>query len=150
MNRRITLKPHPLTEDAFAPFGTIVHNVQSARPQVVVGELWHGTLRQRPGNLRITTLNRHRDAEQVIIPQNGVSTIFVVGRPGERLSEGDVAAFLSDGTQGVCLGVGTWHTGPIPLDQPESYSNIQGSEWAQYTDEINFAVRHNIEFHIEI
>ncbi|CAO4134114.1 ureidoglycolate lyase [Methylorubrum extorquens] len=136
--RRIAVVP--LTQAAFAPFGTVIDKAAVApRPmnagrarrfhdlaQVAVagadGQVVIGFVEAEPYTLplRLSLVERHPLGAQAFIPLNAAPFLVVVcpdegGRPGRP------RAFLTAPGQGVCYALGTWHGVLTPLDRPQDF-----------------------------
>lgn len=125
------LQPRPLTAAAFAPFGTVVAvpadsagrpiNDGNARRFDLVDDLALGAAggrgmlaifraEARRWPLPITQMERHALGSQTFLPLGPLRFAVVVARAGARpAAAADLAAFVTDGRQGVCLAPGTWH-----------------------------------------
>ncbi|MBA9069521.1 ureidoglycolate lyase [Methylobacterium sp. RAS18] len=136
--RRIPVEP--LTQAAFAPFGTVIDKAAVApRPmnagrarrfhdlaQVAVagadGQVVIGFVEAEPYTLplRLSLVERHPLGAQAFIPVNAAPLLVVVcpdegGRPGRP------RAFLTAPGQGVCYAPGTWHGVLTPLDRSQDF-----------------------------
>ncbi len=76
--------------------------------------------------LLVDEVNYHDDAGQAFIAP-GVPTVFLAAPPGDDVTPGDFVALHSDGSLGLNLHPGTWHTAPLPLAPRATYDNKQGS-----------------------
>lgn len=125
------LHPRPLTPAAFAPFGRVVAwpsaeaadrpiNGGTARRQDIVPDLrldaqggraalvvFRAQARTFP--LPVHTLERHALGSQTFIPLGNRRFVVLVAPAGDPPGVGGLAAFVSDGAQGVCLYPGVWH-----------------------------------------
>jgi ureidoglycolate hydrolase len=134
---RIVLRCEPLTEDAFAPFGAVVHDFATVTPRLRVGTVVRNRMRAYR-TAQVEWVSAHRDGEQIVVPREPVPTVFIVAPPSERLTHTQFRAFLSDGTAGVCLAPEVWHALPIPVDRDHAlYDNAQGSDWHEHTVEVH-------------
>ncbi|MCP1560611.1 UNVERIFIED_ORG: ureidoglycolate lyase [Methylobacterium sp. SuP10 SLI 274] len=130
----------PLTQAAFAPFGTVIDKAAVApRPmnagrarrfhdlaQVAVagadGQVVIGFVEAEPYTLplSLSLVERHPLGAQAFIPLNAAPFLVVVcpdegGRPGRP------RAFLTAPSQGVCYALGTWHGVLTPLERPQDF-----------------------------
>lgn len=138
----ITLRPQPLTAEAFAPFGRViaaaagaggpgalaVNGGSAARSEAVPAlQLQAGGGRAvlavyqalaRPWPFEARVLERHRLSDQVFLPLGGARRCVLLVAPAglEQPGPVDCRAFVTDGQQGVCLHAGTWHHGLLALD----------------------------------
>lgn len=127
----VRLVPEPLTEAAFAPFGSVIDlcDITAAR------EINHGTTERVDFGAEIETawnggrtalslfrsvqatalpfavrfLERHPHSSQAFLPIDGSRFLVVVAPAGPEPDPGDVRAFLSRGEQGVNYRAGVWH-----------------------------------------
>jgi ureidoglycolate lyase len=132
-----TTRVELLTPEAYAPYGWVIGEAASSTDlrdmfHSDTLEFWHehdfdpgagGRLeliwvyyRRKP--LRVENLESHRLTEQAIIPVAGANPIVHVVCPpppdptADRITPdlNRMKAFLLDGTRGVCMRPGTWHT----------------------------------------
>ncbi len=76
-------------------------------------------------------LSAHLDAGEALIPKNGEPSIFLVAPPKEDVKPEDFLALYSDGSCGISIHPGVWHTAPISLSEKEVvYQRKQGSIYA--------------------
>ena len=130
----------PLTQEAFAPFGTVIDKAAVApRPmnagkarrfhdlaQVPVagadGQVVIGFVEAEPYTLplSLSLVERHPLGAQAFIPVNAAPFLVVVC-PDEGGKPGRPRAFLTAPGQGVCYAPGTWHGVLTPLDRPQDF-----------------------------
>ncbi|ARO55535.1 ureidoglycolate hydrolase [Methylorubrum extorquens] len=130
----------PLTQAAFAPFGTVIDKAAVApRPmnagkarrfhdlaQVAVvgadGQVVIGFVEAEPYTLplRLSLVERHPLGAQAFIPVNAAPFLVVVC-PDEGGKPGRPRAFLTAPGQGVCYAPGTWHGVLTPLDRSQDF-----------------------------
>lgn len=79
--------------------------------------------------LRIASLERHRQAAQVVIPLGTHRFVVVVAPGGEAPEWNAAAAFLSAPGQGVSLARGCWHHGLIALGDGDRFAVIEGGNY---------------------
>jgi ureidoglycolate lyase len=135
------LRLQALTDAAFAPYGRVLHwpapgaadgaepiNGGTALRAELVGDarltgaagravlsISRALARVLP--MLLTELERHQHGSQAFVPLGGARRLaVVVARPGAAPGAADLAAFISDGTQGVLLAPGTWHHALLALD----------------------------------
>ncbi|NEP07890.1 MAG: hypothetical protein F6K25_23310 [Okeania sp. SIO2G4] len=76
-------------------------------------------------------MSAHLDAGEALISKNGEPSIFLVAPPKEDVKAEDFVALYSDGSKGISMKSGVWHTTPIPLSEQEVvYKRKQGSIYA--------------------
>ncbi|MEA5469994.1 ureidoglycolate lyase [Spirulina sp. 06S082] len=79
----------------------------------------------------VNWLSAHLDAGEAFIPKNGEPSIFLVAPPQEDVKPEDFVALYSDGTLGISMHPGVWHTTPLSLCEREIvYQRKQGSIYA--------------------
>ena len=128
------LVPQPLTAEAFAPFGDVVEARNRAErinrgtteyfPDLARIEVEPAGGRPRVSVYRVTPyrlpmsigmLERHPLGSQLFMPLRGAQFLVVVAPPGDDIDTETVAAFVTDGAQGVNYRRGTWHHPVIAL-----------------------------------
>ncbi|MGD1700329.1 ureidoglycolate lyase [Dapis sp. BLCC M229] len=76
-------------------------------------------------------LSAHLDAGEALMPKNGEPSIFLVAPPKEDVKPEDFVALYSDGSCGISMHAGVWHTAPLSLSEKEVvYQRKQGSIYA--------------------
>jgi len=131
------LLAQPLTTPAFAPYGTVIEapagdgrpiNGGNARRFDLLGDLQLDAEGGRPmlalfrAQARhfpheVTEMERHALGSQAFVPLGERRFVIVVARAGDApVSHGDLAAFVTDGHQGVVLAPGTWHHALLAVD----------------------------------
>lgn len=134
------LQPLPLTADNFAPYGRVlavpagaaggqaINSGTSSRHVLLddalltadggrpVISLARAQARQLPMDL--LEMERHVHGSQAFVPLGAARRmVLVVARPGPApCGLAALAAFISDGSQGVWLAPGTWHHPLLALD----------------------------------
>ncbi len=76
--------------------------------------------------LHVDEVNYHDDGGQAFVAP-GVPTVFLVAPPGDDVEPGDFVALWSDGSSGLNMAPGVWHTAPLPLADRATFHNRQGS-----------------------
>lgn len=64
----------------------------------------------------VHALERHTLGSQAFLPLGERRFVLVVAAPGPAPSPADLAAFITNGHQGVCLAPGTWHHALLAVD----------------------------------
>ena len=130
------VKAEPLSEDAFAPYGTVL----AAEGQRRSIDLYGSTIdvfsagrvdadvpvdifmsRSSIREFRVHFLERHMLLAQMFVPLCGTPFVVVVGRPDAREDENgiplvdEISAFFVPGDKAVTIHRGTWHEPPFPL-----------------------------------
>jgi ureidoglycolate lyase len=142
------LVSRPLDAAAFAPFGTVI-DVEGRVPEPIndgttqrFSDLASLDLRApdrdpvlgiyvaraRAFPLRITRLERHRQASQVFMPLGGHRFVVVVAPGGDAPRWDAIAAFVTAPGQGVSLARGCWHHGLVALGDGDRFAVIEGGE----------------------
>ncbi|AOX02922.1 hypothetical protein BJP34_28880 [Moorena producens PAL-8-15-08-1] len=79
----------------------------------------------------VNWLSAHLDAGEGFMPKNGEPSIFLLAPPKEDVKPEDFVALYSDGSCGISIHPGVWHTNPISLSGKEVvYQRKQGSIYA--------------------
>jgi ureidoglycolate lyase len=132
----VPLAVQPLTSEAFAPYGTVLAapagtgrpiNGGNAERFDLVGDLQLGAQGGRPmlalfrAQARrfpheVTEMERHALGSQTFVPVGERRFVIVVAPAGEAPAPGALAAFVTDGLQGVTLAPGTWHHALLAVD----------------------------------
>ncbi|NES21547.1 MAG: hypothetical protein F6K41_22115 [Symploca sp. SIO3E6] len=82
-------------------------------------------------HIMVNWLSAHLDAGEAFIAKNGEPGIFLLAPPKEDVKPEDFVAFYSDGSCGISIHPGVWHTTPISLSKQEVvYKRKQGSIYA--------------------
>lgn len=83
---------------------------------------------------RIELLERHPGGSQAFVPLGPFVFVVVVAAPGDRVDTPDLAAFASNGKQGINYHAGTWHMPLIALETGQEFLVIdQGGAQATET-----------------
>lgn len=130
-----TIRVEPLTAEAYAPYGWVFgEQPEPGRRDWIESDnvrFWHehdfltgqGGVTEfvwvtyKPREPVVTRVEAHRLTEQAIVPVSGHPILHLVAPPNDDpLAAGIVPdlsrakAFLMDGTKGICMRPGTWHT----------------------------------------
>lgn len=76
--------------------------------------------------LLVEEVNYHDDGGQAFVAP-GVPTVFLVAPPGDDVVPDAFVALYSDGSHGLNMHPGVWHTAPLPLTDRARFDNRQGS-----------------------
>jgi len=126
--RLVTVQVEPLTAEAFRPFGSLV--AAGAGPADFAGSASESWLlppfeadagfqmmfsRHRFQPMRFSRMERHFAVTQGFVPLGGTPFVMVVAPPtsddpADVPAPERVRAFLADGSAGIVLARGTWHT----------------------------------------
>lgn len=77
-------------------------------------------------SILVDEVNYHDDGGQAFIAP-GVPTVYLVAAPGDDVTLDSFVALYSDGSVGINLHPGVWHTAPLPLTPSATFDNKQGS-----------------------
>ena len=132
------LRPTPLAEFAFAPFGTVIAlppapaagrrindgsciaydlvddlrlTAAGGRPRL---SIFQAQARRFP--LEAVELECHHLGSQAFVPLAGLRFVVLVAPPAPRPDAMRAAAFITDGRPGVYLAPGVWHHGSLAVD----------------------------------
>lgn len=131
------LHPQPLTAAAFAPYGTVIAVPQGAAGRAINGgtsqrfdlladlaltaeggrpmlALFRAQARRFPH--AVTEMECHALGSQSFVPLGRRRFVVVVAPAGAAPAADALAAFVSDGEQGVVLAPGTWHHALLAVD----------------------------------
>lgn len=146
MAKIIELPIEPLTEENFAPFGQLLGerkdkpHYQSATARTwdvkfeIEGkvELEYATFAFKPV-LEFTRIERHYNVTQAFFPLGNDASVTVFGAPTDPDDRDawpkpeSLKALFIDGTQGIMMWKGTWHSGRFPAQK-------HGARFAFLTD----------------
>lgn len=129
---RRELKARPLTREAFAPFGEVIQEEGAESFVINRGSTLrlHDLCNVSPGAdghvlvslfraldaialpYRVSLLECHPLGSQAFIPREPAAFLIVVAPPGRKPALRRMAAFVTDGLQGINYAPGVWH---LPL-----------------------------------
>ena len=152
------LRARPLSEGAFAPFGTLLGQ-PACVPSLERGDItfWNNTadlsglrgsgvtghLIAHRRELTLTRIERHLHTPEAFIATTGRS-LLVVGEPGEIDPE-QLCAFEISAGQAVLLRPGTWHWAPYPLTEAATFLLILRAETSEHDIEMRDVPAHRLE-----
>ena len=133
-----TLRPTPLTADAFAPFGDVLEATGDFRlinaglcrrhhdrarldfgPEARAGiSIFQAEPRALPYEFDL--IERHPDGSQAFLPMTGHPFLVIVASSPKATPQ----AFLTNGAQGINLHRGTWHGVLTPLHAPGLFAVV--------------------------
>jgi ureidoglycolate lyase len=136
-----TLRPEPLTDLAFAPFGEVLAATgdfrlinaglcqrHHDRAQLDFGpdgragiSIFNAVPRALP--YAFDLVERHPEGSQAFLPMHAQPFLVIVA-PDDSGRPGRPAAFLTDGAQGINLRRGTWHGVLTPLQAPGLFAVV--------------------------
>lgn len=140
----LKLRPQPLTDASFAPFGRLIHVTPQTPPDfgtdagtrgwqvpIQMDDPLYMVLFTPASGATITQLECHSNVAQTFIPLGGGPAALAVARPtvgNDQPGPADVRLFLLDGSAGYILHQGTWHAPDrVPLSG-------QGTRWMMVTE----------------
>lgn len=151
-----TLKPEPLTQEAFAPFGDVIAASDSAKhytinagnteryhdlAKVEVGpdgkailSIFRGQARQLP--FVVTMMERHPKASQAFVPLSGKPYLVVVADRASAPTAADLRLFFARADQGVNYAPGVWHHPLLALEITSDFLVVDRSGPGPNCDEI--------------
>ena len=130
-----TLRPQPLTRDAFAPFGQVIETAGAHHYPINAGncERYHDLARVELGGvhprplisiihgrhytlpLTLTMVERHPLGSQAFYPLSSHPFLVVVA-PDESGMPGTPRVFITGPGQGINIAMNTWHGVLTPLE----------------------------------
>lgn len=127
------LRTQPLTAEAFARYGTVVQapagagrrskacttgrfDLMEDLPLGAAGGLALFRAQRRRFPHAVRALERHALGRQTFVPLGERRFVVVVALADKPLSAATLAAFITDGHQGVVLAPGTWHHALLAVD----------------------------------
>jgi len=137
-----TIRPAPLTTEAFAPFGEVLD--ATGTPDKIINQGLCGRFHDRAGldfgpggragisvflaqpralPYRLDMVERHPEGSQAFLPMTGHPFLIIVA-PDREGCPGTPLAFLTDGAQGINLHRGTWHGVLTPLHDPGLFAVV--------------------------
>lgn len=137
-----TIKAHPLTPAAFAPFGDVL--ALSGPPDKIINRglcgRWHdraqldfgpdgragiSLFNAEPRSLpyALDLLERHPEGSQAFLPMHGQNWLVIVA-PDLNGQPGTPCAFVASGAQGINFHRGTWHGVLTPLSAPGLFAVV--------------------------
>ena len=151
-----TVPIHPLTRDAFAPFGQVIETAGAQHYPINKGmtERFHDLARIELGGvharplislfkgqpytlpLTLDLVERHPLGSQAFYPLSDAPWLVIVA-PDESGTPGTPLAFHPAPGQGVNIAINTWHGVLCPLDRPSDYLVVDrggdGNNLEEYT-----------------
>lgn len=136
MTKTLEIPIEPLTPEAFAPFGQVIGERDD--PPLFEGgnavtwgvdfeidgkmELHFARFGDQP-ELEFTTVERHFAVTQAFTPLNNDASVTVFAAPTDPDPKAipkpeDFRAFYIDGTKGIMMWKGTWHSSRFPARPP--------------------------------
>jgi ureidoglycolate lyase len=153
-----TIRPEPLTQNAFAPFGEVIAagsgerlmindgtterfndlaeidvSAQGGRPIVNIFRAQPRTL-----PLPILMVERHPLGSQTFVPLGPAPFLVLVAPPGDTVTPADLRAFRTTPGQGVNYRRGVWHHPLIALNEVSEFLVIDRGGPGENCDEMHF------------
>lgn len=152
------IRPDPLTDKAFAPFGDILDATgdfrlinaglcrrHHDRAQLDFGEggragisVFHAEPRALP--YAFDLIERHPDGSQAFIPMKAEPFLVIVAAGPDAVPQ----AFLTNGAQGINLHRGIWHGVLTPLNAPGLFAVIDRIGAGTNLEEYRYPVSWNV------
>lgn len=136
-----TIQAHPLTAEAFAPYGDVIeaseaahridinygntvryHDLASLHLAVDGGKAGVSIFRSTPiaQPITIKLMEFHPKSSQAFVPLSGRPYLVVVAPAGD-FDSAKLKVFLASGSQGVNYHAGTWHHFSLALDETSDF-----------------------------
>ena len=153
---RIQVPIHPLTREAFRPYGDVVQVAES--PHHTINQGWAeryaemaeidlldangkpnvGIVRAepRPMPLKVKLMERHPKSSQLLMPLTQRPFLVLVAPPGDPLRPENIIAFKTMAGQGVNYRRGVWHHPLIALDQSTDFLVVDRHAKDENCDEV--------------
>ncbi len=167
MTATMQLKPVPLSQAAFSPFGEVIQSEGAqhfpmnggtleryydlasidvgvdtgGRPVMSIARCRQPTALP----LDIHFLERHPHGSQAIYPLFAQSMLVVVAPPGDQISAEQIRAFYSDGQQGINFAPGVWHLPILALQADQAFMIVDRGGPNQNCDEFHFETDSRIQ-----
>ena len=154
---RIQTPVHPLTREAFRPYGDVIQAAESRHYTINQG--WAeryadmadldlletggqpnvGVVRAapRPMPLKVTVMERHPKSSQLFIPLEPRPFLVLVASPGDPLQPENIIAFKTRAGQGINYRRGVWHHPLIALDQSTDFLVVDRHAKDENCDEVS-------------
>lgn len=132
--------PQPLTREAFAPYGELVHHFGSEKRHDVIGAfaytegsakpmMWINRISRHPDSaVQVDRMERHPHSPQTFVPLRPGRCLAIVAMPDAR-GEPDMSslkAFVTEPGQGVIYRPNVWHYAFTALDQANDILVLMG------------------------
>ena len=163
------MRPIPLTQEAFAPYGDVIETSADA----MILEINQGYTKRYhdlakvdvaadggrpiinifrstplPQPLTLEVMERHPLSSQAFIPLNQRPYLVAVSPPGE-LNPEDIKVFLAGPNQGVNYRAGTWHHFCLALDDVSHFLVIDRGGQGHNCDEVVLPIAQIITVDLE-
>lgn len=144
------IKPVPLTDEAFAPFGQVLQGsgapterrpyasrMQNGRPHAKPN-MTYMRIAPESGHVLIRELERHPHSNQTFVPLNGTRQLVAVcpstanGEP--TLSE--LKVFVAEGSQAINYDANVWHAPRMALNAPGEFVMFRWDDGSELDTEM--------------
>ena len=151
------LKPEPLTQAAFAPFGKVIEADPATAIEINSGftTRFHklataqtdadtilSIFRGRPRPLQIAMLERHPKGSQAFVPLNGRQWLAVVAETPDQHA---CRAFMCQGGQGLIYAANVWHHPLLVLGEVQDFLVVDRDGDGSNLEEVFFENPSRIE-----
>ncbi len=155
----LILRPQPLTQQAFAPYGDVIETadrdfflinngstkryhqlaeVQLGRPDDrSIISIFRAQRLTMP--LKVTMVERHPLGSQAFVPLKGNPFLLIVAEPGDNPQPEQLRAFITDGSQGVNYHQGVWHHPILSCAEEDDFLVVDRAGEGNNCDEHFFA-----------
>jgi ureidoglycolate lyase len=154
---RIQVPIHPLTRDAFQPYGDVIqvaesrhHTINQGWAERYVDMAWLDLLEEsgqpnvgivraepRPMPLRVKLMERHPLSSQMFIPLVPRPFLVLVAAPGAPPGPENLVGFKTMAGQGINYARGVWHHPLIALDQSTDFLVVDRHAKDENCDEVS-------------
>jgi len=154
----VTIRPVPLTPDAFAPFGEVIaagwgerllindgtterfNNLAEIDVSAEGGRPIVNIFRAQPRvlPLPVRMVERHPLGSQTFVPLGPAPFLVLVAPPGDTVTPADLRAFKTAPGQGVNYRRGIWHHPLIALNEVSDFLVIDRAGPGGNCDEVRF------------
>jgi ureidoglycolate lyase len=131
----VTIKPRPLTPEAFAPYGQVLQGSGAATERKPFASRMHNARPQAQPNMtymriapegrtvRITVLERHPHSNQTFVPLNGTRQLVAVcpSLPDGQPRIEALQVFVAQGSQALNYDANVWHAPRMALNAPGEF-----------------------------
>ncbi len=132
VSRRV-VRVERLTEERFRPYGYVIEGEEEI-PIDMEGLPTISILESKRRPFEIKEMARHCKTMQAFVSLGGKSWVLAVAPPdgvGDPVAVPDIGrirAFLITGDRGVMIRRGTWHYGPLTLEERGYFVNVEAKD----------------------
>lgn len=152
--RMVRLPTTRLTAESWKPFGTVVDPSQNEL-RCLGGYVYAQALPIEKAPVRLKSINRHLDQDQMFVPTNGQPMVILVA-PAELSIESfdleQMRAFWIDPETTFVININVWHTAPRGVSETVEAKaiNVQGSNWRTMSEVVNYGERFGVNVEIDL